>query len=63
VEGNKGLYDGLALDGANSNAALARLLGLPDSVVPLGFIVIGHPAQELAPQDRYDEAKVHWNGW
>jgi cobyrinic acid a,c-diamide synthase len=29
VEGNKGLYDGLALDGANSNAALARLLGLP----------------------------------
>ncbi|MCX8086215.1 MAG: cobyrinate a,c-diamide synthase [Rhodocyclaceae bacterium] len=29
VEGNKGLYDGLSLDGANSNAALARLLGLP----------------------------------
>lgn len=29
VEGNKGLYDGLALDGANSNAALARLLSLP----------------------------------
>ncbi len=29
VEGNKGLYDGLDLDGANSNAALARLLDLP----------------------------------
>jgi cobyrinic acid a,c-diamide synthase len=29
VEGNKGLYDGLALDGSNSNAALARLLGAP----------------------------------
>ena len=29
VEGNKGLYDGLALDGSNSNAALAGLLGLP----------------------------------
>jgi len=29
VEGNKGLYDGLALDGSNSNAALAQLLGLP----------------------------------
>jgi cobyrinic acid a,c-diamide synthase len=29
VEGNKGLYDGLALDGSNSNAALARRLGLP----------------------------------
>ena len=29
VEGNKGLYDGLALDGSNSNAALAHLLDLP----------------------------------
>lgn len=29
VEGNKGLHDGLALDGSNSNAALARRLGLP----------------------------------
>jgi len=29
VEGNKGLYDGLALDGSNSNAALAIRLGLP----------------------------------
>ena len=29
VEGNKGLYDGLALDGSNSNAALAAQLGLP----------------------------------
>ena len=29
VEGNKGLYDGLALDGSNSNAALATMLGAP----------------------------------
>jgi cobyrinic acid a,c-diamide synthase len=29
VEGNKGLYDGLALDGSNSNAALAHFLELP----------------------------------
>ncbi|MDD2880234.1 MAG: hydrogenobyrinic acid a,c-diamide synthase (glutamine-hydrolyzing) [Rhodoferax sp.] len=29
VEGNKGLYDGLALDGSNSNAALAHLLDMP----------------------------------
>ena len=29
VEGNKGLYDGLALDGSNSNAALAARLDLP----------------------------------
>ncbi|MGV6826652.1 MAG: cobyrinate a,c-diamide synthase [bacterium] len=29
VEGNKGLYDGLDLDGSNSNAALASALDLP----------------------------------
>jgi cobyrinic acid a,c-diamide synthase len=29
VEGNKGLYDGLDLEGSNSNAALATLLGAP----------------------------------
>ncbi|MFP5350406.1 MAG: cobyrinate a,c-diamide synthase [Gammaproteobacteria bacterium] len=29
IEGNKGLYDGLDLDGSNSNAALARLLDSP----------------------------------
>ncbi|MFC5496098.1 cobyrinate a,c-diamide synthase [Caenimonas terrae] len=29
VEGNKGLHDGMALDGRNSNAALARRLDLP----------------------------------
>lgn len=29
VEGNKGLHDGLALDGSNSNAALAKQLDLP----------------------------------
>ena len=29
IEGNKGLFDGLALDGSNSNAALAALLQAP----------------------------------
>jgi cobyrinic acid a,c-diamide synthase len=29
VEGNKGLHDGMALDGSDSNAALAKLLGTP----------------------------------
>ena len=29
IEGNKGLYDGLDLDGSNSNAALARAINSP----------------------------------
>lgn len=33
IEGNKGLYDGLDLDGSNSNAALAILLDVPVMLV------------------------------
>ena len=33
IEGNMGLYDGLDLDGSNSNAALARLLKAPVALV------------------------------
>jgi len=29
IEGNKGLYDGMDLEGSDSNAALAKMLGLP----------------------------------
>ncbi len=29
VEGNKGLYDGMDVEGSDSNAALAKMLGLP----------------------------------
>lgn len=29
IEGNKGLYDGVDVEGSNSNAALAKLLGAP----------------------------------
>jgi cobyrinic acid a,c-diamide synthase len=29
IEGNKGLYDGMDVEGSNSNAALAKLLGIP----------------------------------
>ena len=29
IEGNKGLYDGVALDGSDSNAAMAKLLSTP----------------------------------
>lgn len=29
VEGNMGLYDGISIDGSDSNAAMAKLLGLP----------------------------------
>ncbi len=44
-------------------AGLKRLLGLPESVIPLGLVVIGHPAKTVPPQDRFQEERVHHNKW
>ncbi|MBM3555661.1 MAG: cobyrinate a,c-diamide synthase [Alphaproteobacteria bacterium] len=52
IEGNKGLYDGLDLEGSNSNAALAKLIGAPVVLVidttgmtrGIAPIVLGHQA-------------------
>ena len=44
-------------------AGFRRLLGLPESIVPLGLIVIGHPAVEAERKSRFEAAKVHHNAW
>ncbi len=52
IEGNKGLYDGLSLDGSNSNAALATLLQAPVILVidargmtrGIAPLILGHQA-------------------
>lgn len=36
---------------------------LPDNIIPVGMMVIGHKAQEREATDRYDAAKVHYNQW
>ncbi|WP_406661447.1 nitroreductase family protein [Methanolobus sp. ZRKC3] len=38
-----------------------KAFALPEHVIPLGLVVIGHPDQEVAPEDRYSEAKVYHN--
>ena len=40
-----------------------KLLGLPEHVVPLALVSIGYPAEEKSPANRFDPAKVHYNGW
>lgn len=40
-----------------------RLLGLPDSVVPLALVPIGYPAHPGGRADRFEERKIHRNGW
>ncbi len=39
------------------------LLGLPESVVPLALVPMGYPRQPGTRQDRYEEAKVHYDRW
>jgi nitroreductase len=40
-----------------------NLLGLPENIMPLSIISVGHPAEEKKPSSRYDEARIHHNTW
>lgn len=37
-----------------------RMLNLPEKQIPLNVIFIGHPAEEPAARDQYDEERVHF---
>lgn len=40
-----------------------ELLKLPDSVIPLSFVVIGYPAEHPRPADRFRRERIHRNRW
>ncbi len=42
---------------------LRKLLDIPDHIIPLNIVAIGHPAEEKGPSDRYDKARIHHNKW
>jgi nitroreductase len=42
---------------------MKKLCSLPDFVIPVGMIVLGHKGEEKAPTDRYDAAKIHSEIW
>lgn len=42
---------------------LRKLLGLPEHVIPLALVAIGHPAEHLPPAERYNAVRVHRNRW
>ena len=42
---------------------LTRLLNLPQNIIPLAVISIGHPAAEQGRVDRYDDNRIHRNQW
>lgn len=42
-------------------ALLRWLLGLPENIVPLNVIPLGHPAEQKEPSERFDPEKVHFD--
>ena len=40
-----------------------QTLALPEKIIPLNIIALGHPNGDSSPKDKYDAAKVHYNGW
>ena len=43
--------------------AFRELLNLPETVVPLALVVVGHPDQRLGASSRYKEDRIHHEGW
>ena len=44
-------------------AAFKELFNMPEQVVPLGFVPIGWPAQQLNSTSRFKEDRVHYNSF
>ncbi len=44
-------------------AAVRRVLGIPERVVPFALIPVGHPAEDKEPRTQYDGDRVHRERW
>lgn len=42
---------------------ISELLQLPEYIVPMGIVAIGHPAESPDPKDKWDAERVHVNVW
>ncbi|MCC8070429.1 MAG: nitroreductase family protein [Bacteroidales bacterium] len=40
-----------------------RLLNLPANITPLCLVVVGHPARDRKPLDKWKPERIHYNGW
>lgn len=42
---------------------MTRVMRLPEGIIPMALAAVGHPAETLAPADRFDPQRVHDNHW
>jgi nitroreductase len=43
--------------------AIRKILEIPESIVPLNLVAIGHPGEEKEARTQYDPARVHYERW
>ena len=44
-------------------AAVRQVFQIPDDIIPLAVVVVGHPAAPFAEADRFDARNVHYEQW
>ena len=42
---------------------ITSLLNLPENIIPIGLVSVGHKAEDRTPSDRYDQTRIHYNKW
>lgn len=42
---------------------ISAILGLPENIVPLGIVSVGHPKLKIGPVDRFNPDKIHNENW
>lgn len=40
-----------------------EILNLPNTIIPVAVIAVGHKVETKQPRENYDEKKVHYNRW
>ena len=40
-----------------------RILSIPENIIPVNLVSIGHPAEEKEPRTQYNEARMHREKW
>ena len=47
----------------NRISKLQDILGLPEYIIPLNMIALGHPAEQPQPKDKWKPERIHQDKW